>query len=317
MELKILQFNPINEKISFNYTIPKNKEELMYDFYLLTSLPLWLLDGSGTTAPVAEGPAMKMLAKEAQTKLVDYLKDDLLDVVFYAIASEFRHAFGFGRVDEIEKVIGRGNMIKYLKNTGLVPPRGIKMLQQDLKDKSYHYPQQYMKRADHEKFFDTAGRKISYKAVKKTFSDKKFVELCEKLFMADMWKSKQWISHGYNAEYKMRYGDYGGPAWKGIAKGWLKLNAASTYDKKVVYIDHVFDLQHNTDSVLNKSKDYADDYGEHDWIRAALETKKHAKPMELVLYASGTLKSFAARVIKAATGDTFEKWSKVPNDMWS
>ncbi len=294
MNFKTLDFNPINEKISFNYKIPKNKEQLMYDFYLLTSLPLWGLDGSAKRAPVAEGPAMQLLAKDAQKKLVKYLKDDLLSVVHFAVASEFRHAYAFTMIDGMEHAIGKTNSNKYISNISAIE-KGWRAnydyeMAKHYKKEIRHYLEWYVD----DKFWDNIGRTMSYNASNKMGSPKKFIELALKTFTLPMWNS-----------------DYGGKAWHNIAKGWLKLNSSTNYNDMVVYIDHVFDLQHNTDSVLNKSKSYADTYGTYTWIGTALEAKKHATNLhELVNKASPTLKSFAARVIKAATGDTFDKWAK-------
>jgi hypothetical protein len=306
MHLKTFQFQPITEKISFNYSIPKNKQELMYDFYLLTSLPLWGLGGvKGTKAPVAEGPAMEMLAKDAQKKLVKYLKVDLLKAVKYSLASEIRHALAFASAKDLEKVFGKQNLYKYLKNLGLISDWDGMMA--EIKEGKYStYFESWMKDDGDDFFFEDSGRDLSYKAISKTFTNRQFAELAKKVFMSPIWKE---VPSKDSA--RLAWSKYGGPAWAKIAEGWLKLDSASSYEDMVVYIDHIFDLQHNTDSVLNKVKSYADTDGFHRWIGQALETKKHAQsPFTLIQYASPTLKSFAARVTKAATGETLDKWYK-------
>lgn len=306
MKLKTLEFTPLNEKISFNYTVPKNKKELMYDFYILTSLPLWNLGGvKGTLRPQPEAAAMEMLAKDAQNKLVKYLKNDLLDAVYFAIASEFRHVFAFTTYQEIEKLLGAKYTKSYITNLNIMKKGWYQKVTDPDGD---GYVVSYFNNSEiaSDFFFDENARKLSYLALKKTFSsDEKFINIAAKIFMHKMWTYKQSYSN------KRRWGDYGGLAWANIAKGWIKLNNANSYNDMVVYIDHIFDLQHNTDSVLNKSKAYADSSGKHMWIGYALEDKKHAKSLfELVDKASPSVKSFSARVIKAATGETYEKWLK-------
>lgn len=316
MELKTLNFNPINEKISFKYSIPKNKSQLMYDFYLLTALPLWGLGGvKGTTRPHPEGPAMEMLAKDAQKNIVNFLKKDLLEVVLFSLASEFRHALSFGRISDILKYMSLSDLIKYVGNMKIIEPDKMAHLKRYAAiDEEYrgkwNYLDSYLTDEAIDKFYYiTRFRRVSYNAILKTWSKDKFVKMAAKIFSDSMWATSS--TPGLHGTVKRRWGDYGGPAWSNIAKGWLKLKAASSYDDKVVYIDHIFDLQHNTDSVLNKSSDYADEFGNHNWIRIALDSKKHAKSLfDLVNDASPAAKSFSARVVKAATGETYDKWYK-------
>jgi len=295
----------INEKISFNYKIPSNKEQLMYDFYILVSLPVWLLDGHASKAPVAEGPAMKQLATEATKKVVKYLKKDLLDAVHYSMASEFRHALAFSTYSELEKLIGRSKLKKYVDKLGIMQKDWLAKMVIDQFDP---YAESYFNddALSENFFFDKDARDVSYSAIKDTWSDKEFAKLAEKVFSNSMWKTTS-----RNTPGKRRWGDYGGRAWANIAKGYQKLDKASSLDDQIVYIDHIFDLQHNTDSVLNKVKSYGDSMGRHTWIGFALENKKHAKSLFALIHnASPTVKSFAARVIKAATGETWEKWTK-------
>lgn len=308
MNLKILSYSKtINEKISFNYKIPKNKSQLMYDFYLLTALPTWQL-GGGMKAPAREDAALKMLADEAQKKIVSYLQPHLLDIVFFAMASEFRHILAFGTYGELEKLLGKTKLKKYINALGVFEKDWESLLDAN----GFDYLDSYIDPQHKEFFFWKTYRNNAYEATKKTWSDKEFVKLAEKVFIHKMWKTT--ATHFPSG--RTAWADYGGPSWSNIAKGWQKLAKASSYDDKVVYIDHIFDLQHNTDSVLNKSKEYADENGHYDWIGTALEIKKHATSLfDLVDDASPAAKSFSARLIKAATGDTYDAYMKRYRDL--
>ena len=92
---------------------------------------------------------------------------------------------------------------------------------------------------------------------------------------------------------------FGGQAWANIAKGWLRLNRAKTRDELYVAIDHVYDLQHNTDTVFNKLKSYYSD-GSHRWIKQALDFKANILSMqELIPRVSGSMKKIAQPFLQA------------------
>lgn len=285
MNLKTLQFNPITEKFStLQYSIPKDKEQLMYDFYLLTALPIWGLSGSGLNAPARESEEMISITKEYQQKIVNYLKPELLDVVFYAISCEFRHTFAFMDIDTIKNDKYVNFYKKYLNPILNTKFNNI------ISDPGCRWIMFYISEA----FWDTPGRKIAFNLVKRTGIDyKNFINIAKHCFELNIWSDS-----------------YGGQTWANICEGWLKLNSAKNYNSQVVWIDHVFDLQHNTDSVLNKSISYAKS-GSHEWIADALDTKKHATSLFAISdKASPSLKYFAARLIKAATGETYEQYTK-------
>ena len=72
---------------NYDYELPEDKEQLMYDFYLLSALPY---------DPDATDDDDKTIAfniVEARRKLFTYLQKHLLNSVFFAICAEFRHMF--------------------------------------------------------------------------------------------------------------------------------------------------------------------------------------------------------------------------------
>ena len=298
MDLKTLNFKyvRIGEKLSsFRYSIPKNKKELMYDFYILSALPTWGLKTATTYERDAD--ELKFVAEDTLEKVCNYLQRDLLDAVYYAICCEFRHYFAFANVVDTTKSSNWPFFKKYLtylyanwRDPHAKPYENIDAIIADGQD--------YWDRFIDTKFFlNQAGRDGSNDAIKSTgVSREKMVAIAENVFN----QTKIWYRDGY-----------GGESWAAICRGWKKLNAARGVGDQVVYIDHVFDLQHNTDTVLNKCKDYADDNRSHEWIGDALDDKKRAKSLfDLTNKCTPSLKYFAARVIKAATGETFESYTK-------
>jgi len=131
------------------------------------------------------------------------------------------------------------------------------------------------------------GYENAYKAMMKSSSSlKHIVDLCECLFE--------------NAEWEP---DYGGDSWADICKGWKRLNSAKSKGPLIVAIDHVYDLQHNTDTVFNKLHNYYKDGFE--WLKEALDFKKHIKnPFALYEVISPSLKPIAARILKKSWNTT-------------
>ena len=102
---------------------------------------------------------------------------------------------------------------------------------------------------------------------------------------------------------------YGGKAWADICKAWLRLYNAKDLGDIQVWIDHVYDLQHNTDTVFNKLAAY--NKNGFDWINDSLNFKRHAKSArDLVPYASPVIQKLANEVLrKEASPETQPKGS--------
>lgn len=278
----------LNEGVSsFRYKYPKDKEQQLFDFYTLVSLPTWGLSGSDIRAASRESEELIAAAQEAQEIVVKNLKKQQLNDVLFSIAAEFRHIFANNSPEEIADYAKKKGVLKELqKYTMLFKLRntGSKELIPRLEKIRSEY--------------DANSRRSyldSYKAIKGAFKgkEKKLVEFARDAFIDLRWSTS-----------------YGSTPWSNIAKAWLKLYSANTYEDNVVWIDHVFDLQHNTDTVFNKIKDYSK-LGSFSWLKNALDKKRNAKSLfEFWNDVSGPLKYFSARLIKAATGETYESWSK-------
>lgn len=99
---------------------------------------------------------------------------------------------------------------------------------------------------------------------------------------------------------------YGGKPWSDICKGWVDLhNAQFGKDGAMMaaVIDHVYDLQHNTNTVFNKLKLYYK--SGYDWIKDALDYKANIKQLyELMDKCQRTVANYASFILKQAQNTT-------------
>lgn len=265
----------------YTYKLPDNLKERLYDFYMFSVLP--------KTEDIYLDDALDQIEEE----VVGRLKKHLLDVVFFALMAEFRHVFNRNRIEELERNINltqnseEQSMSEYLpllKKYHDVFYGGV-FVQESL-DPSIKQRMRTFKE-DNEKY--RKSNKSIRAALKETgFNKVDAVKLAAYLF--DM-SNANWES------------GYGGEAWKKIAEGWLKLYYATDTSKTIVYIDHIYDLQHNSDTILNKHVAYGKVNPEipgvdFTWIRQALDHKaKVESPYELLPYVSPQMKRIAEAIL--------------------
>lgn len=104
--------------------------------------------------------------------------------------------------------------------------------------------------------YNSRGYQDSYEAIMKIkIFILKFMKMASNSFTKMDWQNK-----------------YGGKSWANIADGWLKLYNAKSNDDIKIYIDHIYDLQHNTNTVFNKLESYYKEGG-YFWIKGALDLK--------------------------------------------
>ena len=258
---------------SFVYTLPKDKEEQLYDFYLLSALP---------------GVADENIhAARDQTYgvLLPTLKHNLLDAVFFSICSELRHIFDSIYTDQDH-------------------------LHHYFRDDTYKTFQKYKKAFDEavpgsltnfglpssgivKKGPQKGERKkysVSWDAAKNSgASEEEIVKLAFQAFGSLEWEPA-----------------YGGDKWADIARGWLNLDKAQSRGDIMIYIDRVYQLQHNNDTVFNKIRRYTKG-GKYDWIQKALDHKFRIKsPYELMNKVSPEMKRLAGFILKASKGTSLE-----------
>jgi hypothetical protein len=282
----------------FNYPVPKDKEKQLFDFYAISKMP-WTGD-----------VVIDYAIKETQQKLYPVLKKNLLGAVYFAIACEMRHASDVLDAPDV--------------SMALVPDEGPNT------DWGERYEQlNYLLGSALMKLFDTyskrmsrSGRRYDEPKTRKTRSISRtnaynvanslgvprttVVKLAKALFEKLDWTPK-----------------FGGSAWAKICNGWLKLNAATSLDDMMVYIDHVYDLQHNSNVVLDKVQTYYKD-GKITWLKNALDFKARIKSLyeiwDDITYDMRRLLSFAnkrhgyeqsIRGKKVQSPDTYDRWKEV------
>jgi len=270
---------------SYTYTIPKDKEEMLFDFYMST-----LLSDTGYENADYALEEMKKL-------LYSTLREEMLLAVGYAIASEMDHfrIDNWGKIeaairtekdfDYIFKEIKQKYGLKFASAIGdfLEPRRSIKKAK--LSQPQLKIVSGGGKRSRLPSYIDAIS---AFKHHGLTFAD--FVDVSEFVFSFD----KRW-----------EFG-YGGKAWENIAKGWKRLNEAKTRSDTIVAIDHIYDLQHNNDTVFDKVRSYYKK-GDLEWLQNALDYKARIKePHELYDHISPQLKSLAAYIIRKNYGKTLE-----------
>lgn len=279
----------------FEYSILNtDKEQLIYDFYLLT-----LIDKIGQN-PKAEGAEylryredeedVNLAVKETKEKLLRFLKSELLGAVLYSLVCEFRHIYDKTYDGENSKDIDY-----YFK-----------------KIKQYNWYKKFEDLYNSKKVStssDMAGkasdmhrnRQAAYEAVRESgISFEKFVKICKRVFNDLEW-----------------YEGYGGKAWSKITDAWLKLYKAENLDDISVWIDHIYDLQHNTGTVFNKLKAYYKDG--YEWILKALNFKANARtPWAIWGHSSSSMKDLAGRVLHnygwGAAEDYFKKKEEISKE---
>jgi hypothetical protein len=106
---------------------------------------------------------------------------------------------------------------------------------------------------------------------------------------------------------------YGGKAWSNICDAWIKLYNAKTPEEIIIWVDHIYDLQHNSGVVFNK----LDTYKEHgmdvttayNWLKKALDKKKNMENIfDLVSRASPKMKEVGTRAAKERYHETEESY---------
>ena len=281
----------INEALSgYRYTVPSDKEQQMYDFYMLTFLVSHLRDDR-------VDDRLKIVVKDARKDLFNYLKREFLTLVFRAVSGEMRHLHDRFGTQSLEAFLTSDEPLATSAGSGLTRPKGhgigksdLTKLPEFLKQSLAFRNGQTLTNAKKSKFDeggDLEGRE-SY-----------WMNLAKKFFSVESLWNRQ----------------YGGKAWAGIANAWTKLNAAKTPDDMMVWIDHIYDLQHNTGSLFNKEEEYKKDSVQgfssrgYSWIQKALDHKRDAEsPYALFEKISPGMRRISGFVMKAGTGETYHGW---------
>jgi hypothetical protein len=284
---------------------------MMYDFYVLDYLN-FLVEVMTPKQFRDLNPDMEASVKDAVKKLFPHLREELLNSVFYAICAEMRNTTSMMR--DYMTFFPKGSRERKLYYDWL---KYMRIHRKSGGDKSYNdedievmdveKPSSDVRTPELEKD-NSEDRNLSFKAAnyaikKNGVSRKEFIDMATEMFYNGNWSSS-----------------YGGPAWGRIGKGWQSLNMSDqltprkkqAVDSPVkpmsVAIDHVYDLQHNTDTVFNKLKSYYSPKSGYSWLKKALDHKANVKSYhDLLGYTSGSVKSMALPVLYNRLGTTWEQ----------
>lgn len=291
---------------SFNYDLPKDPEKMLYDFYFMVgylykdaskeAIDPYFIQKSNNEIVQREYAEKKNIQLSVEA-CVNKLREHMIKAVTFSLSCEFRHVFD-GHVSNIEEGIVKIPP-KYAQffNDYIFLFRGISS--DYSKNSSYiDRPSTYIKRSSFRKELGNEDiRKKSFAAVRKAMKDLNFS-------FADF---AQTMKYAYNPDLFVWSGAFGGRAWMKIATALYRLIKAETTGDRIVWIDHVYDLQHNTGSVFNKLQTYYKNSGGYEWLGQALDWKRDAKNVyDYYDKVSYTLKPIVAWYLKTNTGATIE-----------
>jgi len=272
-----------------NYVVSTNPEILLYDFYVVSYLTTLPLDpaqkGFSGTLIGREANEIKLDIKNAEDKLLPVLRDKLSEALFIAICAEIQHMSDEDMKKNKEDFFEhykeyKNNQLlkKYLRNYTLFKDDS---LPDEFKPtRNVDEPQQQPSRFDYLQSF-----KAATKAIRDTGNTREqFATLCAQLFRKMKWKAM-----------------YGGKKWAEIAEAYVLLNKSPQTNAQLqVAIDHAYDLQHNTGTVLNKVKTYYNK-GDISWLKKALDFKANLKNVySLLPKCSSDMRKLALESFKTA-----------------
>jgi hypothetical protein len=133
-------------------------------------------------------------------------------------------------------------------------------------------------------------RLASYSSMEKsTHNEKDFVEMAKFVFGEGDWDK-----------------DYGGPSWEQACDAWLQLYNSKSEDSDIIAIDHMYDIEHNTGNILDKSNHFLKN-GQFTWLSNALNKKARiTSPMQIIDDISPAMTQIALPAIKLKYGQTLE-----------
>lgn len=282
------------------YQLPFSPNYYMADFYMLSLISTIDFDRLLQPTPANPQGIVSAIRGEKYKDDIDYAKSVLyprlqqiiLEDTFYSITCEAYHAAEF--------LIARGDrdvsiaiptwykqliryVVKYVDTNTFDSDRDERGSGSSEEEKSY--PQKYEAVI---KFLKSKG-----------ISKRSYIEMTTTLFREEnIWEES-----------------YGGEAWAQIGDAWLQLDtvAPTDYNKLAVYIDHIYDLEHNTGSVFNKIQRYHQEFEQnkeattgsyfqgYQWISELLDYKAAINnPFDLLPRTSSSMQKLASPVLKAA-----------------
>ena len=295
--------NRLKESVlsGFHYTAPKDPEQRMMDFYFVSG---FIFRDSVEKYP-GKPEEQENMNFEVSNMFTD-LQKHLILMLRFSLSCEFRHLFD-GTVSNPKNVI---NAMSELEQEFCY--RYSIYMTASSKDR---LDNPYIPGTDEgltrrvfriEKKENEEIRRKSYSVVRR---------LQKELGISDSTLGSIFETT-YNSKVAHWNSGYGGDKWKAIATGWLRLLNAHNTNDRMVMIDHVYDLQHNTNTVFNKLSQYLKN-GSYGWVLRALDWKKENRSAEAFLQRISPQWRSIWKAFKGYSGETeedvltqSEKWKK-------
>lgn len=305
-------YNLLFEK-NFNYSLPKDPELQLYDFYLMAYIANavdmnavgdYMVGGravAGDRARTGVDDTTKYSFELAKDEILDSVSQKMCDAVYYAVTSEFRYVtdkYTFQSENDWEEPESDPDVpLKRKKSKGARALALADLVELDERENElflHWYKAFYGRKSEqnlgrsHPRLKTGQGnedRLRSYNAWDETDAEQwEVISIAEKFFADEAWVD-----------------GYGGESWATICDAWLKLYF-SKGDKRITWIDRLYDMQHNTGTVLNKVEDYYKADTEWDWILHALDTKANLKHVSEFLTLASPQMSKMGRMLLAQSG---------------
>ncbi len=280
---------------NFTYQIPKDKEQLIYDFYAVTNLSGGMLPGFPEPLHSSfrrHEETLDFIREEIMNQLCDYLIVELKDAVLFAVSAEFRHLHDENTQAILREWAQKNKILSfYVRYHGMCPISEMGRFNEEAKN---YYRDKYLPSTKKNHSKDFFPYVASYNSVKLSgASPQKFFKIAEKAFMELRWEE-----------------GFGGESWAEIAKsGYLLYNLKKDDElmKKITIIDYIYHLQHNTNTVFNKLNSYYKNA--YEWILEGLNFRANLENFYLLIgKCSSGLKPFLYALIHDMYGVSKEKF---------
>lgn len=261
---------------SFQYNPPADPEKLLYDFYFLV--------GYASPGKFSREEDQYAIAKVIED-CVDHLQKHMISALKFALAAEFRHyrsASELSSHDVFKKELAKMSpemqkfIFKYERElTYLQKSEDIAILDPRVRSVNKQLAQDPFLKGEQENpggSSRTSHYVIAYRAILAAQKSTNTSEYELSLIFSYIFDKMRW------------HGGYGGKAWANIADAYRKLRASTTLQDKIIWIDHAYDLQHNTDTVFNKLKTLYSKEGSFTWIARALDWKRDQTDLRKFYY---------------------------------
>lgn len=260
------------------YQVPASPNYWMADFYMLSFISTIDFDAllkpslkapQGITSAI-RGERYQADIRYAEETLYPFLKKEILKDTFFSIVCESAHGLS---------LVHQSNWLRQHYPTWV----------RELARKGRA---EYLGDDDEEEKYQERYYYITTRLKELGITTETYVRFCESIFN---------LKEGDDPESLGWDEGYGGKAWADICEAWFNLARAEDLSTQAVYIDRMYDLQHNNGSVFNKVKRYSLEATGYQWIAALLDFKATVKnPFNLLQRCSSLMQKLASPVLLAA-----------------